>query len=75
MPTAHDEIFKSALALPEQERILLATELLGSLPGSSPGLSIDAPGFEAELDRRFNDSSKPASWELVSRRLEEDLNK
>lgn len=40
MSTAHDDLLKSALTLPEAERILLATELLDSIPGKLPGLSV-----------------------------------
>ena len=74
MSTAHD-VLKSALALPESERILLATELLDSIPGTPPGLSIDDPGFEIELERRFNDCTKSTPWENVSQQLEDELNK
>lgn len=75
MSTAHDDLLKSALALPESERILLATELIDSIPGTLPGLSVDEPGFETELERRFHDGTKSVSWENVSQQLEDDLNK
>ena len=75
MSTAHDNVLKSALALPESDRILLATELLDSLGCTPPGLSIDDPGFETELDRRFNDGTNSVSWESVSQQLEVDLDK
>ena len=49
LPTA--EIFSHAMGLPEGQRIALASLLLSSV--KSPGvLSIDDPGFEAELARR-----------------------
>ncbi len=75
MSVAHDEILKSALSLPASDRILLATELLDSLPGTPPGLSVDDPEFEAELERRFSDGTKSVPWEIVSRQLDDDLNK
>ena len=75
MSIAHDEVLKSALSLPESDRILLASELLDSLPGTPPGLSVDDPEFEAELERRFSDGTKYVPWEIVSRQLDDDLNK
>jgi putative addiction module component (TIGR02574 family) len=45
------ELLQAVLALPDDERDELATRLLASL-GVPPGLSADAPGFEAELRRR-----------------------
>ena len=75
MSISHDEVLKSALSLPESDRILLATELLDSLPGTPPGMSIDDPEFEAELERRFADGSKSIPWEIVSQQLDNDLNK
>lgn len=75
MSTAHDDLLKTALTLPESERILLAAELLDSIPGELPGLSVDEPGFESELERRFNDGTKSVSWEEVSQQLKDDLNK
>ena len=75
MSIAHDEVLKSALSLPPSDRILLATELLDSLPGTPPGLSIDNPEFEAELERRFVDGTKSVPWESVCQQLDDDLNK
>jgi len=68
------EILKTALALPEQERILLATELIDSVAGKPPGLSVDDPGFLEELERRATDGSTPIPWDEVKRRLDEKLN-
>ena len=48
MLTARAEILKSALTLPEQDRIQLATELIESVAGQPPGLSVDDPAFIAE---------------------------
>ena len=75
MSTAHDDLLKTALTLPESERIQLATELLDSIPGTLPGLSVDTAEFEKELERRFHDGTKSVSWEDVSQQLKDDLNK
>jgi hypothetical protein len=40
-----------------------------------PGLSLDDPQFEEELDRRFNDGSDVVSWERLRQQLAEDLNR
>lgn len=73
MSTSHAEILKSALSLPESDRILLATELLDSIEGTPPGLSVDDPNFEAELQRRLNDGKPGVPWEEVRRQLNADL--
>ncbi|MEX2188623.1 MAG: hypothetical protein WD875_17580 [Pirellulales bacterium] len=57
MPSTHDEILSAALKLPEDERLSIATQLLGTLPDDAPGLSIDGEDLLEELDRRFNDGS------------------
>ena len=73
MSHLHAEILKSALSLPEADRISLATELLDSIAGTQPGQSVDDPGFAEELDRRFHDGSQPIAWEIVRRQLDDDL--
>lgn len=51
MSTASVDVFSLALALPESQRLALATELLHSV--KPPGvLSIDDPGFKEEIQRR-----------------------
>jgi hypothetical protein len=71
MSTAHDDILKSALSLPESDRIRLATELLDSFPGTPPGLSIEDPEFLKELERR----APGIPWEEIQRKLEDKLRK
>ncbi len=73
MSMSQEELFKSALALPEGERILLATELLDSIKSPLTHLSSDDPAFLDELDRRANDPSPGIPWEEVKRRLESKL--
>jgi putative addiction module component (TIGR02574 family) len=73
MSMSQEELFKSALALPEGERILLATELLDSIESPPTQFSVDDPGFLEELERRANDSSPGIPWEEVKRRMESKL--
>ena len=73
MLTARAEILKNALTLPEQDRIQLATELIESVAGPPPGLSVDDPGFIAEMERRLADGSQPIAWGEVRRQLDDDL--
>lgn len=75
MSTAHDDVLKSALALPESDRIQLAAELLDSIQGTPTVIALDDPGFEEELDKRFNDGTRSVPWAKVSQQLEADLNK
>jgi putative addiction module component (TIGR02574 family) len=75
MSTAHDDVLKSALALPESDRIRLATELLDSLPGTPPGLSIEDSQFLKELERRADDPAPGIAWEEIQRTLEGKLRK
>ena len=73
MSPLHDDILKFALSLPEADRITLATELLDSVEGTRPGMSVDAPCLADELDRRFDDGSPPIAWEIVRQQLDDDL--
>lgn len=73
MLTTHAEILKNALTLPEQDRIQLATELIESVAGSPPGLSVNDPGFMAEMERRLADGSQPIAWDEVRRQLDDEM--
>ena len=75
MSISHEEILKSALSLPEADRILLATELLDSFDDSKAGFSVVDPAFLQELERRANDPSPGIPWEEVKRRLESKLSR
>lgn len=50
-----DDILLAALSLPESERIVLATQLLDSVPAGEDLLNEDDSEFFAELDRRSSD--------------------
>ena len=75
MSISHEEILKSALSLPEADRIILATDLLDSFEDSMPGLSVADPAFLQELERRANDQSTGIPWEEVKLRMESKLNR
>ena len=75
MSISHEEILKSALSLPEADRIILATELLDSFEISMPCLSVDAPAFLQELERRANDKSPGIPWEEMKLRMESKLSR
>jgi hypothetical protein len=63
MQLSSDAIFEAAMALPENERLDLASRLLDTVP---PGItSTDDPDFIAELDRRFNDGSATIPWSEI----------
>lgn len=49
------ELLRVALTLSEVEREALAYELLETVSGKPPGLSLDDPAFEEELKRRSED--------------------
>lgn len=73
MSMSQEELFKFALALPEGERILLATELLDSIENSPAQSSVDDPAFLKELERRANDPSPGIPWDEVRRKMESKL--
>jgi Putative addiction module component len=49
MMSAAEDLYRQALALPEDERRDLAAKLVASLTAEDP---LDTPAFVAELDRR-----------------------
>ena len=70
------QIYDAALLLPEASRADLAYRLLQSLKPPK-AWSEDAPGFEAELERRIQayeaGETTADDWANVSRRLREAL--
>ena len=74
MPATREEVFQSAMQLSEADRFQLATELLDTVSDDIPGvLSVDDPGFFAELERRTNDGSPGIPWEQVQAQLQADF--
>jgi len=72
-----DQIYSSAMALPETNRAELAYQLLKSLRPASV-LSEDDPGFANELERRVAayeaGETSASDWDDVSARLHQRLN-
>lgn len=58
-----EEVFAAAMSLPESARILLATQLLDSVPACEDLLREDDPSFFDELDRRSSDLSGAVPYE------------
>jgi len=52
MPTTLEKLEEDLLLLPEEDRVHLATTLLGSLPIPAGILELGTPEFEAEVERR-----------------------
>lgn len=65
MPAGRDEILDAALQLSEDDRMLIAGRLLETLPDEPPGLAVDDPDLEAELDRRSGDWEGAVPWEQL----------
>jgi len=65
MPMIRDrkQLFDAALQLTEADRLILANQLLETLPDDLPGLNSDDPQFMDELLRRSGDMEGSAAWE------------
>ena len=62
MPQNAEVLLEAALALPEDERFALVSDILDSLPADSLTVSVDDPNLMDELERRFADSDGAMSW-------------
>lgn len=72
--TPSDEILRAALALPEPDRLKIASELLASVP-PPPGVMCEGgPEFFEELKRRSDeyhrDPSTAVDWEVVKKEID-----
>lgn len=65
MQPAFHELFDAALKLPEDERLILASRLLETVPDQPSGLSLDDPGLVEELTRRSADREGTIPWSQV----------
>ena len=72
MSTTREDVLKSALALSESDRLLLAAELVATVSEDCPGWSLDEEGLLVELDSRSSDGSAGIPWELVKAQLQQD---
>jgi putative addiction module component (TIGR02574 family) len=73
MTNARTALLNSAMELTESERLLLATELMDTVPDDLDLWSLDDPDFAAELDRRAQDGTPGIPWETVRAELRADL--
>lgn len=62
MQPASSELFDAALKLPEDERLILASRLLETVPDEPCGLSLDDPDLVEELKRRSADREGAIPW-------------
>jgi hypothetical protein len=72
MPATREQILEAALKLPEEDRFVIASELLGTLPEELPALAWDDPGLAAELERRSGDRDGAVPWEQLRDELRND---
>jgi putative addiction module component (TIGR02574 family) len=63
MQLTPETIFEAAMALPESERLDLASRLMDTVPPDI--MSTDDPDFVAELERRFNDGAPTIPWSEI----------
>jgi len=69
-----EEIRRTAMTLPERDRLTLAMDLMETIPDDHPGLSGDDRTFVEELNRRVNAGGSRIPWEIVEKELEAGLN-
>ena len=62
MPLETHTIFDAAMKLPDDERLLLASRIMDTLPPDDLTCSLDDADLLAELDRRFSDSQDAVAW-------------
>lgn len=62
MESTTEAILGAALKLPEDERLLLASRLLETVPDEPCGLSLDDPDLLEELTRRSADQEGAFPW-------------
>ena len=65
MAGTREEILEAAMRLSDEDRFLIASELLETLPDDLPGLSWEDPEFLAELERRSGDLEGSVPWEQL----------
>ncbi len=73
MSITRGERLRSAMDLPESERLLSATELMDSVVSSESRWFLDDPDFDAELERRAQDGSLTVPWEAIRAQFQADL--
>lgn len=59
------EILNAALQLPEDQRLILASRLLETVPNEPAGLSLDDPDLAEKLKQRSSDRQSAIPWDQV----------
>ena len=62
MQAASEVILEAAMKLPENERLILVSKLLETMPAEDACSSLDDASLLDELDRRFNDREGSVNW-------------
>jgi putative addiction module component (TIGR02574 family) len=62
MPKDAHALYQAAMQLPEDERLLLASRIMETLPSDDVTSSLDDAELIAELDRRFSDPDGAVGW-------------
>jgi hypothetical protein len=62
MTTTREELYQAAMELSAADRLVLASELMETVPDDLPGLSLEDPQLLDELDRRVHDGTTPIPW-------------
>ncbi len=62
MKSQADAILEAAMMLPEEERFVLVSRLLESMPSEETAISIEDPKLIEELNRRFSDREGAVPW-------------
>jgi hypothetical protein len=70
MPITRDDVLAAALQLSDDDRLLVATQLLETLPDELPGLDLDAAALSAELQRRSGDWNGAVAWDELKREVD-----
>lgn len=73
MSATREDVLKAALSLSPADRLLIAEELMSTLPDVADVGLIEDPEYIAELDRRWNDGSPRIPWSKVREELRRDL--
>ena len=62
MQLSSEAILEQALKLPENERLMLVSRLLETMPAQESSTVLDDPALVEELNRRFADGEGSVAW-------------
>lgn len=69
-----DEVFNAALRLTEEDRWVLVSSLLDSLPNDPPMMDVDDANFHDELRGRSGDQARAVDWRNIHDELRQVIN-